>query len=490
MGYYKYDGTYVSEISDGGDSGPTEVVNVKDYGAVGDGLTDDTESIRTARDVAKIEKKTLYFPAGTFLLHGCIQLYSGMHVAGAGVKTTIKKKKAITQNLTADAAIGDTIVYVSDASKFSVGHDVYIGATGWGQYADFVGKIISINTTDNSITVEGYPRHSSDRNAGLPRAVTTAGVVSQTFSMLCTFRYEDSGDDISISNLVLDGNYIDGEATSYQLSPVHIDPYNSVGSNVDGKGLTLRDLKVINTNADGLSMQNMGETTVDNCRVYDPRTEGIHPGFKCDGVNISNCYVYGAKEAGIFDCNNVHGLNISNCYFNNCANGIYGLEYTSQGTTINGCTFESCATGIRTGASTYGSAISGCAFSNCQRGIYNYRGSYTTISGCSFAKCTVAGIHSKAAHQNSINGNLFIDCVNPILIDVYANAVDERTDSTVISGNVIVLNESAEKGNATISVDYAENVLIIGNSLTGKDADIIVGDTTSGIELTNNKIVA
>ena len=47
-------------------SGPT--FNVKDYGAVGDGVTDDYAAITAARDAAKrVPYSTLYFPAGTYL---------------------------------------------------------------------------------------------------------------------------------------------------------------------------------------------------------------------------------------------------------------------------------------------------------------------------------------------------------------------------------------------------------------------------------------
>ena len=43
-----------------------DVVNVKDFGAKGDGVTDDTEAI--ARAFANIESKTLFFPAGVYLI--------------------------------------------------------------------------------------------------------------------------------------------------------------------------------------------------------------------------------------------------------------------------------------------------------------------------------------------------------------------------------------------------------------------------------------
>ncbi|NJM15432.1 MAG: hypothetical protein HC896_08705 [Bacteroidales bacterium] len=45
------------------------IVNVKtEFGAVGDGVTDDTEAIQNAINVRKFTLHTLYFPNGTYLV--------------------------------------------------------------------------------------------------------------------------------------------------------------------------------------------------------------------------------------------------------------------------------------------------------------------------------------------------------------------------------------------------------------------------------------
>jgi len=47
-------------------------INVKDHGAVGDGVTDDTASIQAAFDAAKANYQSVYFPAGTYLITSTI----------------------------------------------------------------------------------------------------------------------------------------------------------------------------------------------------------------------------------------------------------------------------------------------------------------------------------------------------------------------------------------------------------------------------------
>jgi hypothetical protein len=48
-------------------------INVKDFGAVGDGSTDDTEAVKNAAKKAYAESKVLYFPIGTYVISDAIK---------------------------------------------------------------------------------------------------------------------------------------------------------------------------------------------------------------------------------------------------------------------------------------------------------------------------------------------------------------------------------------------------------------------------------
>lgn len=76
-----------------------DYLNVKDYGAVGDGFTDDTAAIQAAISdewarVANLpyspylSRNTIYFPAGTYLISSPIALYPYTTLAGEGVNRT------------------------------------------------------------------------------------------------------------------------------------------------------------------------------------------------------------------------------------------------------------------------------------------------------------------------------------------------------------------------------------------------------------------
>ncbi len=61
-------------------------ISVKEYGAVGDGETDDTEAIEKAMKKASVNRKTVYFPAGTYRVTKTISIgYSyGMYLGLQG----------------------------------------------------------------------------------------------------------------------------------------------------------------------------------------------------------------------------------------------------------------------------------------------------------------------------------------------------------------------------------------------------------------------
>ena len=61
----------------------TPSVNVKSYGAMGDGTTDDTGSIQNAANAAAAMGQALFFPPGTYL-HNSTVTFNGIVVNGSG----------------------------------------------------------------------------------------------------------------------------------------------------------------------------------------------------------------------------------------------------------------------------------------------------------------------------------------------------------------------------------------------------------------------
>ena len=94
----------------------SDIVSVKDFGAKGDGVTDDTGAFNVA--VNELKRKgggTIYVPEGTYRARG-ILLSTGIHFLGAGKGTTTIKKPSgstedvfITEGFTSFTGVGPAI---------------------------------------------------------------------------------------------------------------------------------------------------------------------------------------------------------------------------------------------------------------------------------------------------------------------------------------------------------------------------------------------
>jgi hypothetical protein len=89
------------------------VINVKDYGATGDGSTDDTAALQAAIDAADtIGANIVFVPYGEYKTTSAIDLYSGIRVVGEGSSTT--------------AAYGGSLIkayHTGNVFQFDTGHD-------------------------------------------------------------------------------------------------------------------------------------------------------------------------------------------------------------------------------------------------------------------------------------------------------------------------------------------------------------------------------
>lgn len=121
--------------------GSSNIANVKSFGAVGNGVADDTAAVVAAvAFLALLGGGTLYFPAGTYKLSAAVVLSSGIWVQGAGVNET-----TITLATNTTPAI---FFYASAASNIAVRDITFNG----GAQTDTAVRIqLDTNCTDCTI---------------------------------------------------------------------------------------------------------------------------------------------------------------------------------------------------------------------------------------------------------------------------------------------------------------------------------------------------
>lgn len=97
-------------------------INVLDYGAIGNGITDSTVAIQAAIDAAAVNNQLLYFPTGTYLVTDTLTIYSG---------TTITGDQSWAYSASYGPTLASQINFIPTSLKnlFNVGDNPNIGIT-------------------------------------------------------------------------------------------------------------------------------------------------------------------------------------------------------------------------------------------------------------------------------------------------------------------------------------------------------------------------
>src|SRR5436853_2354618 len=102
--------------------------NVRDFGAIGDGVSDDTNAITNVINYVNANGGgSVIFPAGTYIT-GKQLLYSKIHLIGAGIEaTTLKLKSGTNADLLQGSAngYGGTMVNVAAANATGSVNGIY-----------------------------------------------------------------------------------------------------------------------------------------------------------------------------------------------------------------------------------------------------------------------------------------------------------------------------------------------------------------------------
>lgn len=179
-----------------------DTISVKDFGAVGDGVTDDSAAIqRGIEAIAAIGAGTLYFPAGQYYVPNnttALRIKSSIRIVGAGMQASV-----IRYNDSASPSRRDCFRVFNDAGDFDITFEDIAIQSDWGA-GDYAQRshLMELHTTG---TVNIHKCRFSDSSffnvvvSGSPRVHITG----------CEF-YRSVADGIHCSgcaNVTVDGNF-------------------------------------------------------------------------------------------------------------------------------------------------------------------------------------------------------------------------------------------------------------------------------------------
>jgi len=170
-----------------------EQVSVKDFGAIGDGTTDDTTAINNAIASAAAASKSLYFPAGTYLISGRLLLASNIQIVGAGkyiTTITFPQSNIATMNYSMFEATGA----ISNVSIESIGlrGNRSFQTTNLVSNNDGLAIQLNFGSVTNFTVRDCYIREFGDDNDSNGGAITLIGDASISTYNLSNIQFLDN----------------------------------------------------------------------------------------------------------------------------------------------------------------------------------------------------------------------------------------------------------------------------------------------------------
>ncbi|ASL28876.1 glycosyl hydrolase family 28-related protein [Azotobacter chroococcum] len=375
--------------------------NVKDFGAKGDGRTDDTDAIQTAIDAAyKAGGGTVYLPAGEYRVSGgdkssdgALMIKNNVYLVGAGMgETVIKLVDGWDQNVTGmiRSANGEQ---THDYGISDLTLDGNRDNTGGRIDGFYTGYIPGEDGADRNVTVERVEVREMSGYGFDPHEQTI---------------------NLTIRDSLAHGNGLDGFVADYLIDSTF---ENNVSYNNDRHGFNVvtstHDFTMTNNVAysnggNGLAIQRGMEDIaqpanilIDGGSYHDNALEGVLLKMTHD-VTLQNTEVYGngasgvrlsgAKDVQILD-NRIHG---------NSQNGSYPevLLQAFDDSQVTGERYETLNTWIE------GNVIDASANADYAVQERNDGSDYTTlqdndISGGKIAAVQLSGTHSTVSDSSS-----------------------------------------------------------------------------------------
>jgi hypothetical protein len=430
----------------------SDIISVKDFGAVGNGVTDDTAAIQATINAAASLSNggTVFLPSGTYVVSATLVIpvtVNCIALAGDNSKSNSRLLRAVS---------------------FVAGDLIYANSNTGGANAALVIKDLMIYQ-GASYQTSGYAIHLNARGLVL---IDNVNIIDGFGGVLISSTAITVSENITLNDVT----YI--QTSNYALT------YGSSDAGINIKG---HPVAILISNC-GCSCQNI---TTANALKYGLFIDGA------DGIQISNCFFNGITGIGIAPSPNSTPLDdifFSNCIIDTCRTyGVHLDGVVSAGYSYTNIRFVGCHinTSIASGLASSNVLITGTCdyviFDSCNFNLSGWHSVYISQPAASYTGQPIASIIFSDC-DNSGNGlntansaNYFID-TNNTGIAIKGGYAGNRPGSFGSTTYGVALQGS--NSNISISnVNLLNNTIgtIYTNSLS--TSNIVISDNT-GIDNT------
>ncbi len=289
----------VSAVARSVDAKLKDIVSVKDFGAVGNGVADDTTAIQAAVNASS--GKVLFFPAGTYVVSSIITLISNVRLLGENGMSVIK---LASQSWASSNGLMFAVVSITDVQLDSLVFDGNKGNVGTSRSPIIVtfaaqrvlfssctfrsceGICLNISTDADDFRIEGCrfiscggnPNNSDGyRKQAIAFSAGASGERSRNILVTECYFYQQGLDCISLSacdNVIISNNIaVDGYSLAYN-TPATAASYNvTIQGNVVrtcsefGAGTSVRPAAIDIPNVIGLTIVGNSLYEIDACGI-------------------------------------------------------------------------------------------------------------------------------------------------------------------------------------------------------------------------------
>lgn len=454
-------------------TGGNVYANVKSFGALGDGVTNDSSAIQSALNSISSVGGSVIFPQGTYAIETALEVYSNTKITGIG--NVVLKRNSNANNMMRNKADGTTGLYDAntnieinnikfnanntisggyDCSSLAFGHANNITIINCEFYNNDGWHCLELNGVKSAIVDNCYFHDYGDPTSDTTRAYVTEMLQLDIMKSSTQFPwfgpYDNTYcDNITIQNCRFEGN----ESTDLYWYPSDTDIpyYKAIGNHSFTSTYYPRNVRIVNNKFENITA-GIGLDDVN--------------GLTIDGNKFKNMYVGVMFEPQIDPSCHI-------CIVNNKFYGIYSQTAATYGV----CRFVMInEDGLNT-ANSYGFIISNNNIKNC-----HHHGIAGTVNKCVVTNniietCGRAGIYAYGGSSWNISNNRISDCnkhsANYAEIMIGVNPSTATTSCIVSNNNATVIrcgvNQSGNyvTGNLVTSFTTPENSIVKANVVNG-----------------------